>query len=384
MQSGALRRLPWQRRTFAASNIDAAGWLASLAMTAPPVLPDHDAVVRYLERNGVAAPSLAREALQRRAHIISATASRFEDILEVVQPKLAFVVTCYAQLGHAYALACRRRGILLVDLQHDPHEGAHEAYDWSSVPERGYRTLPALFWSWTKRDAADIRRWSDRLALPWHSAIHGGHTQIAPFLDDAHPATQAWDSKYRVARGDRRYEREILVALQPIGGHRATWDALAAQIETSPAAWRWWIRRHPASHPGQDVEFGRLLALRLPNVPIDPASQLPLPALLRHMDAVVSLTSGAGVEAALFGVPSLFLCEDARAMFPALFAGGSASIVDVAQANAKLSTLGRSSGRHSARGAPDIETTLTRVERLAESYAQLCRAADDGPIRLAS
>jgi hypothetical protein len=373
MQCGSLERLPWQRPTFAANRIEARGWLAGHLITEPVVLPDHEGVLQFLSRNGVEAPSLSKDTLLRRARTVFATASVFERVLKRVRPKFAFVVTYYANLGHAFALACRRQGILLVDLQHCPQEGAHKAYLWWRVPRAGYRTLPAVFWNWTQSDAANIGRWA---AAPWHSAIHGGHPQLTSFLDADNPATRMWDTRYREASGGREYEREILVALQPIGGQCATWDALAAQIETSPATWRWWIRRHPASHASQDAVFGRLLSLQKPNVVIEAAQSLPLPALLRHTDAVVSLASGVGVEAAMFGVPSLYLSREALATFPALFAGGHAEIVDAADVNAKLGALPVPAGRPLLEHAPAINATLLRIEELAERYAQLCRLAE--------
>jgi hypothetical protein len=368
MQSGNLRRPPWRRPTFAANLIEGRGWLASWTMATPATLPDHERVIRYLSRRGVSAPSLACEMLVRRAHVVSATASAFEKILKVVQPKLAFVVAYYAHLGHAFALACRRRGVLCVDLQHNPQEGAHKAYAWSAVPERGYRTLPAAFWSWTEEDAANIRRWA---TLPWHVAIHGGHTQLPPFLDDSDPKTKAWDQQYCSSSAGQTFEREVLVALQPIAGHRAKWDGLADQIEASPRAWRWWIRRHPASNPKQDAEFGRLLSLRGPNVAIEEASSIPLPALLRHVSAVVSLASGAASEAAMFGVPALFLSDEAAAMFPDLFSSGRASIIDARDTNMRIANL--SLDQRPASRQPDLNAILARLEEVAQNYSALCR-----------
>ncbi|HEY4125733.1 MAG TPA: hypothetical protein VGM36_14030, partial [Rhizomicrobium sp.] len=168
MQSGDLSRLPWHRPTFAANLVEARGWLRNLVFRKPIELPGHEAVLRYLDINGVPAPSFTRQALVRRAAIVSATASSFERVLRRVKPAFAFVVTYYAGLGHAFVLACRRQGILSIDMQHCPQEGAHKAYGWSNVPERGYTTLPALFWNWTENDAANIRNWTDKLASPWH------------------------------------------------------------------------------------------------------------------------------------------------------------------------------------------------------------------------
>ena len=50
----------------------------------------------------------------------------------------------------------------------------------------------------------------------------------------------------------------------------------------------------------------RLLSFHSPNVVTGDAAQIPLPALLAHMDAVVSLASGSTAEAAMFDVPLYF------------------------------------------------------------------------------
>jgi hypothetical protein len=371
MQSGNLGRLPWRRPTYPANVVGARGWLAGFAATAPLGLPGHRDVVAFLERQGVSAPSLETNALSRRAQIVSATASRFERVLRAVAPKLAFVVTYYAQLGHAFILACRRQGILSIDLQHDPQAGLHEAYSWGAVPERGYRTLPALFWTWTEEDAGAIRRWSDGLREPWHRALVGGHLQIARFMDDHDSNTRALDAKFRAMRGDAHRDREILIALQPIGGRRDVWEALAAQIEKAPESWRWWIRRHPASHAGQDAEFGRLLSLRRANVVIEASSDFPLPVLLRHMHVVVSLCSGAAAEGAMFGVPALFLSDDARASLGHLIARGQAAVVPVNEIRGAIAGLPVPLRKPHVQ--PDLGESLRRLEEYASDYAALCR-----------
>lgn len=362
MQPGDLSRLPWRRPTFAANLIEARGWLASLFCARPLDLPDHDQVLRFLAREGVPAPSLTRAALARRTAEVAATASAFERALRTVRPRMAFVVTYYAGLGHAFVLACRRLGILSVDVQHCPQEGVHKAYGWSAVPESGYTTLPSLFWNWTQTDAAAISTWS---SSPWHGSLHGGHTQLASF------ESRIWDEKFReTAKG--AFEREILIALQPISGQRACWETLADQIEAAPANWRWWIRRHPSSRVHQDREFGRLLGLQKPNVLVNEASSLPLPALLPHMSATVSLASGAAVEAEMFGVPSIFLGSEALGTFAPLVERGSAKIINARSINEEIAGL-PTTPTHQPAPQPDINSVLDRVEEFARDYALLCR-----------
>lgn len=388
MQPGSLSRLPWARPTLAANVIAARAALAgTLARDPPLALPDHAAVLDRIAAAGIAAPSLRRPALARRARMAAAQAAAFERVLRRVNPKLAFTVTCYAGLGPAFALACRRRGVLCVDLQHCPQEGAHRGYSWWKMPPAGYSTLPGLFWTWTAADARHIEGWASRLDAPWHRAIHGGHTQIA--------AIEAEDARWQAAVdavGDAaRYEREILVALQPIGGQEARWQALAAAIEASPAGWRWWLRRHPASTPAQDRAHARLLAIDRPNVVIEAAARLPLPALMRRMDALVSIASGAAGEAAAFGVPALFLSPEAQGPFGALIARGDAAVVDVEALIARIARLPARRARTGPDAAPPIERVLSQVDAIAADYARLCRrqprsgaAASPGAMRCAS
>jgi len=372
MQSGDLSRLPWHRPTFAANVIGVRGSLSRLWTTPSVELPEFSQVLQFLSQNGVRTPSLSARRLARRAATVAATAAAFERVLRIVRPKLAFVVTYYSGLAPAFLVACRRQCVLSIDLQHCPQEGAHKAYGWCAVPDAGYATLPAVFWNWTMREAADIKRWTDALPLPWHRSLHGGHVQLSSYLDDSDSTTKAWDAKFSSLGKPASFEREILVALQPVGGFREQWDALAAGIQSAPPGWRWWIRRHPAAAAYQDAEYARLVSLRAPNVMVEESSTLPLPALLRHMSVVVSRFSGAAAEGAILGVPSLFLSEEARGQFSDLIERGFASVVEIDGLNAAIARLPAITARPASEPLPDLDGTLLRLEGMAGEYGQLC------------
>lgn len=374
MQSGYLNRIPWKRRTFAANRIEAAGWLKSATHRFRLDLPDHAEVLQVLAKSGYSAPSLHRAALARQARLLSATATEFERLLGIVEPTLAFVVTYYAGPGPAFVLACRRRGILSVDLQHCPQESSHKAYSWFALPPNGYSTLPAVFWNWTGRDCENIQAWARTLARPWHRGFHGGHLQISRFFQDAQACRNPSPDTTRKTIAGGHFEREILVALQPIPGNREIWNALASQIEASPMTWRWWIRRHPASLPRQDAEFGRLLSLRALNIAIDGASLLTLPALLERMDVVLSLASGASAEAAMFRVPALFLSRGARDYFGEMIARGEAHIIDVGNTIMEIAGLhSRNKEAPTATPRGDLNACLAQLRTIAGEYSDLCR-----------
>jgi hypothetical protein len=377
MQGGTPVRQPWSRAAFPANLLSARGLLRAWRHRQTVALPGLDQVHTLLRGAGADAPSLARAGLEREARQLLSTAEEFVRVLAVVRPQIAFVVNYYSGLGPAFVLACRRLRILSVDVQHCPNEGTHMAYATTALPASGYSLLPAMFWTWTRQEADSIDAWTRPLTRPWHRSFAGGHPQLAPFLDDDDPATCVADQHFRSVGGGARFEREILVALQTLHGQRGRWSELTAAIEASPRTWRWWIRRHPASTPEQDAEYRALLELRGVNV-VHAEASMPLPGLLRHMNVVVSLVSGVAREAAFFGVPALFLDEEARARFPRLFETGHARIVAAGELHAAVATAPalRRSGNGVARA--NLADAVSALEGMAAGYAALFRPEAPG------
>jgi hypothetical protein len=354
MQQGGLNRLPWERPSFAANTIAVRAALEAALFVGPPAaLPDYDDIMAFLRGAGVQAPALLSARLERRLRSVAAAAAAFQRVLRRVRPRLAFTVTYYSGLGHAFALACRREGVMCIDLQHCPQDGRHPAYVWHRVPSHGYSTLPAMFWGWSTEDAAHIAQWA---RAPWHGAIHGGHSQLASQFDALPLAAE--------------FEREILVALQPIGGYRMMWERLARRIQDAPPGWRWWIRRHPSASFSQDAEYRDLLDLRQRNVVVDEACSLPLPVLLRRMSTVVSLASGTAVEAAAFGVPALFLHASALDAYPGLVTRGQAELVEIDGLASRIAALPLRPPRPIMEPMPPIVETLRRLDELAGKYKE--------------
>ena len=377
MQRGNLPRVPASRPTFAANTIVHWGRvLAGLRLSAGPAasLAEHESVLKFLGQNAVSTFGLSEASLSDRARAVSATALAFEQVLKIVRPELCFMVGYFWGMGHALALACRRRGVLSIDLQREGRSAEHEAYRWSAVPEDGYAILPAVFWTWTQADAAAIETWTRRLKRPWHRSIHGGHPQLSTWFDDNHPETRAADARISEIREAAPAEREILVTLQVLTGYEDEWKALAGFIEASPPRWRWWLRLHPNTSDPEDRGMGRIPALRRPNVVMDLPSSLPLPAVLRQMDVLVTATSGAAVDASMFGVRSLFLSPVARDLHPHLFETGHAEIVpDMNTLEQRLLNLPRNTKTHVVQ--PDLSETLSRLAAMAEGYRELCLGA---------
>src|SRR6202012_5781508 len=142
---------------------------------------------------------------------------RFQMILARVQPRMVFMVRYYNELGYALSLACRRQGILSVEVQHGGQGGQHEAYNgFLTLPPDGYSIMPAVFWNWTQNDAVAINAWAGKLPQPWHRAIHGGHPQLLPWLDGTNSRTRAFDTYITSIQAARAGSKDILVALQDL------------------------------------------------------------------------------------------------------------------------------------------------------------------------
>jgi len=197
---------------------------------------------------------------------------------------------------------------------------------------------------------------------------------MAAWLDDRNPQTQAFDARINELRASHPARLEILVALQNHDGYVDVWNNLAALIERAPPEWRWWLRRHPYA-PDSNSALGRLMMVRRANLVIDEASSLPLPALLRHMDAFLSIRSGASSEAAMFGLKPIFLSAVARELFPNLFESGKAEIIDdMAALEERLLSTHRAPKIRAA--PPDLRAVLERLQSAATEYSALCARAN--------
>jgi hypothetical protein len=381
MEDGDIR-VPQVRSFHAVNTLDR--WtrlgvlFGGLGTRLPVKMEGHGDMLAFLRRESLPIHYFDESISRYHAALITVLAHRFGQILNLVQPRKVFIVRYYNEMGYALSLACRRRGILSVELQHGGQGGHHEAYNgFFALPSKGYSTLPAIFWNWMREDADAINSWAQRLAQPWHRALFGGHPQLLPWFDSSNPNTQAFDARITAMQAGIPGDRDILVALQDLPEFAPVWDALAETITQSPSTWRWWLRRHPSPLYSKGIATRRILALNQPNVETEAASTMPLPALLRHMNVMLCHSSGTAVEASAFSVPSIFLSENARGLFSGLLRSGKAEIItDMATLVARLS---QESSRPQADtlAYPAVADTLAQLDALVDDYRQLCAAGQD-------
>ena len=374
MQPAASQRLPRGQATFSVNWIDRWGrLLANARPSGKPHLPDHQEFSRFLKEKGLELDVFQYSALQSSGARVAAMAWLFDLILSRTRPKIVFIVSYYHDIGYALCLACRRRGILTVDLQHGGQNGNHEAYNrWLVMPPEGYSVLPAVFWNWDKEDAQGIDDWAKALSRPWHRSLWAGHPQLAPWLDDN--SSQARHFDHEIAQIRKSGTFDILVALQDLERFSGNWNSLADFIAASPPSWRWWLRRHPSPSYNNGPSLRKILSVKRPGLFVTEASALPLPALLRNVDAVITMMSSTAFEAQNFGHRTIFLTEYARALWPQLVKSGKAEvIVDMALLEARLKEIeaGREDRRSKHAVPPPLEDTIPTLLQLAGEYRNI-------------
>ncbi len=252
-------------------------------------------------------------ALRRSASLIGDFADFFDAVIVRVRPRLCFLVCYYWLVGFGLLLACRRHGIPSVDIQHGVQGDVHLAYGrWNRMPRAGFELMPSWFWCWSEAEVEAIRRWSDG-SEGSHRAIAGGNLFLDMWRSDRGALAADSDRSIQGKKAMLRADHDILVTLQPYLLTEQFVRLLRDVMADSGGRRRWWIRLHPSML----AERARVKAMfqGRANAEIDLATDLPLYALLRHVDAHVTQISSVVLEAEAFGVGSVVCWPDAMDLY---------------------------------------------------------------------
>jgi hypothetical protein len=252
--------------------------------------------------------------LAQDVYFIRYLADRFKVWLERIQPSHGFIIDHWLR-EHAFCLACRELGITTVEIQHGVQDELHPAYAaWNSVPRGGYETLANIYWCWDESTARTINQWAAHTGAcdgvvggdPWREMWKTAHTDLVKSLD-----AEIGNVKKR-----SNATKHILLSLDYTGDviPKHVLDALCA----SPFEWCYWVRLHPVDSRSRLPAVIRLLRdNNVRHAGVDYVSQLPLPAILRHVDVQVTVSwSSVIIHAKDFGVPSVACAERAAEIYP--------------------------------------------------------------------
>jgi hypothetical protein len=322
--------------------------------------------------------------LRRDVLFIRRLADTFARWLERARPRVGFVANSGLP-DQAFCLACRERGIGSVELQHGLQGEFHPCYgSWFAVPPDGWETRARVFWSWDEGSAAAINQWALRTSGQ-HIAIVGGDPWREMWLDESSELVRRTRELIEARKRTAGGERHILVTLTSQGPVIPT--TILNAIRASPPTWRYWFRLHPVDQAARWVKAARLLrqAGGDPGL-MEFATEMPLHALLRHLDSVVTVNVSTIVaETVAHGLRSVVCAREALDFYPDEAATGMLVVADtsaeIVAALHRFLIQGRRPVRGSTSRARTVLRRLLEGDLIAESPAALqsgMRLASDG------
>lgn len=266
-------------------------------------LPGYEECEYYLQSKNlnVSIPSL--ELIQKYVLQLKEISGFYKKILKRVKPKLTFIENYYWMVGFAFNLACRELDIPSMDIQHGAQGDLHRAYGrWHKVPKDGYELLPTYFWCWSDYEADAINRWSIDVT-PSHRAIAGGNL----FLELWVKGDKEFIKQYDIIVNQIKPFDSIVQILYTLNGFETKDELfkLINLINQTPSNYFWWLRCHPFRLDQKNKINELFASYDIKNVNIDAATELPLYAILRHMDIHITTYSSTVIEAEKFNVPSI-------------------------------------------------------------------------------
>ncbi|HNX82010.1 MAG TPA: hypothetical protein PKL77_07690 [Candidatus Omnitrophota bacterium] len=268
-----------------------------------------DTFLNYVLSSDMNDFSISLNTLRHQIGILLDFAAYFKKILAAIKPKIAFIADYYSSLESlGFVIACRQSNIQCADIQHGTVGAFHLAYSgWTKIPETGYELLPHIFWCWSKKDADEISKWS-REYPNGPVAFIGGNLWLNLWLDPKNQFVAYYDTLILNTKNNHANLKYILYTADTYFG-LPEW--LTDVMRSTSDSLFWWVRMHPSQLEQKGVIKKLLQDRKVANFDIDLASDLPMPALLRHTDVHVTATSSSIKEAALFSVPSVFTHPDA-------------------------------------------------------------------------
>jgi lysophospholipase L1-like esterase len=242
-------------------------------------------------------------------------ADYFKNILIRTNPKVAFVVCYYTNIGFAFNLACRELKIRSIDIQHGYTTKYHFSYsNWRKVPSDGYGLLPSFFWCWSKEEASIIEKWTANNQNS-HSVLVGGNTWLALWQNIKAKTHVHSNSIYNKQNNGKHVK--ILYTQSSIMD-----DFIFEAIEKSPTEWVWIIRFHPLIQKKyKNNLIDKLKKLNNKNIEWE-TDDIPIFALIENIDVNVTTSSSTVIEAQYFGKKSIVTDKYGKEMYNNLIHNG--------------------------------------------------------------
>jgi hypothetical protein len=341
------------------------GAVSGSKLISTAVLPGNQQVRDALGGSGVDHASLMPSRVAADVGRVLAVSRVFGALFDRIRPRLVFVVSYYNLDGMALALACRKRGICLVDIQHGVQGVLHPAYGrMPPAPPEGFDLVPHRFWVWSEEEFQAIAQWggSDRQ----HAAVVGGNVWLDHWLRGEGRLARDADARVRELCARTSRVPRVLVTLQWGLSDAEQNDPLAALIRAAGERCVFWIRIHPVMLPERAAIERHYAQFSNAWVFVAEATDLPLYALLRHADVHLTHSSSTVIEAQLFGVRSVVMSRYGAEIYPRQISDGTARLVEGGTAELFDALLEQAGARGTVsapadRAGPALDTLLAEA-----------------------
>jgi len=294
---------------------------------------------------------------------------RFKDLflkhLRCLEARLGMVVTFHTEAGMGFNLACRELGIPNVVVQHGIQSEAHPLFGgWQRIPREGYELLPSHFWVRSVVDAAKFEECMQHSET--HDVIVGGNPFLLSWQDEGNDFVVVHDVMIRNLKAIADRCLHVLVALNGVAAEED--DQLVKVVELAAErgeSVHFWMRSHPCR-----LEHGARLKARLSRAgrvmcSFDEATDLPLYALMRHVNVLLTMFSSTAAEGVDFGLNTVFLDPMGTALYQKLLPGGTYVYgASPEEALGLLKTYAVKDGVYKTEGGQCLERGIKRLHSL--------------------
>jgi hypothetical protein len=231
----------------------------------------------------------------------------YEQVIEILKPKLAFLTAWYSPAEMAFVYACRRHGVHVVDIQHGAID-KHPMYLWKYGDAIGKTLLPDNYWTWGRFHAAICNEYlnSDRTTQRT-TAIAGGNRWAAFYMNhrDNIETQMTIDDSLPQNNGNAK---RILITTSHFSHFDVAFPTPLIELmcETQDE-FLWIIRPHPYFKGSLDDFTSNLHDAGITNYSIHTAQSIPLYQVLESITHHVTSTSvSVAYDALMFSVSSAF------------------------------------------------------------------------------
>lgn len=220
----------------------------------------------------------------------------FELLIAAFDTNWHFGIAYYTPQMYGMNLACYRKNVKSIDLQHGPQGVLHPAYSgFQKIPSLGYSTFPKIFWCWDDNSTNHLKSIFKNNNI--HKSFNGGHPWIY-YLE-----------KHNKIKPVQSEDNILVFSLQPF--REPLPPIVLEAIANTPPGYIWWLRFHPRMAK-QDVSKLKVKLdkyIKTGLVSFDLATALPLPSVLKSACLHLTQSSGCFLEASALGIPNLIVEE---------------------------------------------------------------------------